>query len=89
MIRAGAGRRFTAGLAVALTLTTTGSVAAVQVQARDPWGLGAALFVIIIATVALFTQGWRSAACGAVLGVAIWAPIALAWAVAHGMSLGG
>lgn len=89
MGRASAGGRFTAGLVVALTLTTTGSVAAAQLQARDPWGLGAALFVAILAVVALFTPGWRLAACGALLGVAIWAPAALAWAVDHGMSLGG
>lgn len=78
-----------AGVLLGLALPVVVSVASDGLELFEPRGLGAALFTGILALAAAIFGGHRLFALGVLLGAAAYYPVALVWAVGHGMSLGG
>lgn len=80
---------FGGGVITGLALPTLVSVLSDGREFFEPRGLGTALAVAVLAVACLLVSGGRNFALGALLGAATYFPLALLWAVDHGMSLGG
>ena len=85
----GDGRRLGAGALLGITGPIIVSVVSDGLDLFEPHGLGTALVVAILALVGVLVSQHRLFWVGALFGAAAYYPVALAWAINDGLSLGG